>query len=211
MSVPDWLSAARLILVGLLSPFALAGEERVVGMGLVAAGLTDALDGFVARRLGVASRRGAVLDAVADMVLMLSAAVWLGLMHPEIASQNGPLLAAAAFLYTASLAASLVAFGRLVDPKQLVGKVAGGLLYLFALFTLLTGTYEALLLDIALAALAVYSLQTILAATRTVHRRAMTRRTRSHAPQASNEVARSASPAITTATSAAPSTSDITP
>src|SRR5437763_9461601 len=86
MSVPDWLSATRLILVGLLSPFALAGEERVVGMGLVAAGLTDALAGFVARRLGVASRRGAVLDAVADMVLMFSAAEWRGTMHPRLPS-----------------------------------------------------------------------------------------------------------------------------
>src|SRR5256885_8460108 len=76
MSVPDWLSAARLILVGLLSPFALAGEERVVGMGLIAAGLTDALDGLVARRLGVASRRGAGLGAVARVGLCPFAGGW---------------------------------------------------------------------------------------------------------------------------------------
>src|SRR5689334_21476078 len=165
MSLADWLTSARLLLVVVLWPLALGGAGVLVGLGLVAAGLTDALDGYVARRTGRQSVRGARLDAVADIALMLSGAAWLELLHPQIAAESWPILVATAILYGLSLLAGSV------DRKQVSGKVAGGLRYLFALFTLLTGIYEAPLLDAALLALAVSSLETIFKATRTIHAR----------------------------------------
>ena len=208
ISGADWLTFARVLLVVVLWPVAVAGAGLLVGLGLIAAGLTDALDGHVARRTGRQSVRGARLDAVADIALMLSAAVWLDLLHPLIAIENRPLLVVTAVLYVASSIAGVIAFRRLVDPRQVSAKVAGGLLYLFAL---LTGVYEALLLDAALVALAVSSLEAIFEATTTIHARARSSRIRSQAPQALKGVSRSTAAAASIATSAAPSATDIRP
>jgi len=211
MSAADWLTSARLLLVVALWPAALAGAGWLVGLGLIAAGLTDALDGYVARRTCRQSMRGARLDAVADLALMLSAAVWLERLHPLIAVENGPLLVVTAVLYVTSTIAGVIASRRLVDPRQVSAKVAGALLYLFALVTLLTGVYEAVLLELALVALAASALETIFKATTSIQARARVSRTRSHAPQALKGVTRSTAAAASIATSATPSATEIRP
>ena len=128
MPAADHLTFLRLLLVPLIWLVALQGQGRLVGLGLIVAGVTDALDGYLARRLGQASTRGARLDAIADIVLLVSAAAWLQLLHPQIARDNGPLLVVAAGLYACGVATGLVAFGRAVDPRQLPSKIAGGAL-----------------------------------------------------------------------------------
>jgi len=205
MSLADWLTSARVLIVIVLWPVAVAGAGVLVGLGVIAAGLTDVLDGNVARRTGLQSARGARLDAVADIALMISAAAWLELLHPQIAAEGWPIMAATGVLYGLSLLAGGV------DSRQLSGQVAGGLLYVFALFTLLTGLYEALLLDVALLALAVSSLETIFKATTTIHASARDSRTRSQAPQALKGVSRSTAPLASIVTSPTPSATDSRP
>jgi phosphatidylglycerophosphate synthase len=168
MSAADWLSTARLLLVAAMWPVALAGQGRLLGLGLIVAALTDALDGHLARRLHGASRHGARLDAIADTVLLVSTAAWLQVLHPQLLPDNFGAIAITSALYVASVGASWIAFRRLVDPRRLSAKIAGALLYGFALLTLLTGVYESVLLDIALLALAISSAETLVAASRTV-------------------------------------------
>lgn len=55
-SLPNLLTGARLLLVLLLWVLALRGEAVWVGIGVAAAWATDALDGFLARRLNAATR-----------------------------------------------------------------------------------------------------------------------------------------------------------
>ncbi|HEY0832172.1 MAG TPA: CDP-alcohol phosphatidyltransferase family protein [Candidatus Dormibacteraeota bacterium] len=209
MSAADWISAARLLLVPLLWPLALTGHGRMVGIGLLLAGVTDFLDGRLARRTGGGSRRGARLDALADTVLLISAAAWLQILHPEILRENGALLAVTATVYAASLAAGIVAFRRLVDPRQISAKVAGGMLYAFALITFLTGAYEPLLLALAALALAVSSAEGVVVAIRTIHAKARARRQRSHAPHASNDAASRTGAATSMPTSPRPIATEI--
>ncbi|TMD13287.1 MAG: CDP-alcohol phosphatidyltransferase family protein [Chloroflexi bacterium] len=211
MSAADWLSSARLLLVPLIWLFALAGQSHVVGVGLIVAGLTDALDGHLARRFRQASVRGARLDAVADTVLMISVSVWLEILHPRILRDYGAIVAATGIVYATSVAVSAFTFRRIVDPRQMSSKIAGGLLYLFALVTLLVGDLEPPLLIAALVALEVSSLDTIVKATRTIHANASARRHRSQAPQAAKEVVNSTSPTPSTPSSAVPRISDIRP
>lgn len=201
MTAADWISALRLAMVPLIWPFALAGQARLVGIGLILAGLSDVADGYLARRLRQTSRRGARWDAIADTALMVSAGAWLGVLHPEILRHNAALLALAAIAYATSTSASLIAHGRLVDPRQLSSKVAGGLLYAFALITLLTGAYEPLLLTLALLALTIACAEALLVALvgkraerTTTPVRAAPSKQRSQTPHASNEVVSSASP-----------------
>jgi len=205
MSAADWLSVTRLILVPLIWPLVLDGHGRLVGFGLILAGTTDALDGYLARRSSRPSAHGARLDAVADAVLMVSAGAWLQVLHPEILRHNLLLLGVAAATYAGSLVAG-------VSPKQLSSKVAGASLYTFALVTLLVGVYYPLLLEVALLVLIAASLETMTrAATNTIQARGNASKQRSHNPQASNEVGSNGSATISRPTSTAPITTEIGP
>jgi phosphatidylglycerophosphate synthase len=211
MSAADCVTFLRLLLVPFIWLLALQGQGRLVGFGLILAGVTDVLDGYLARRLGQVSTRGARLDAVADLTLLVSAAGWLQLLHPEIARDNGALLATTAALYAGGVTAGLIVFRRVVDPRQLTSKIAGGSLYVFAVITLLTGDYEPLLLRLALLALIVSSVESIVTAIRTIQASGIASSNRSQAPQASNDVASSPSPITSIPTSAMPTANEIRP
>ena len=211
MSLPNWISAGRIALALGLWPAALGGHGRLVAVGLVVAAVSDALDGFLARRMGVVSVRGARLDAFADAALMLSAAAWLAILHPTIAPDNAWLLVGVGALYAISTAASFRAFGRLVDPRQLSAKLAGGLLYGFALVTLSTGAYEPVLLRLALLVLAVACAEGLVKAIRTIQVSGMASNIRSQRPHASKDVSSRTAASASIATSARPATRQTAP
>jgi cardiolipin synthase len=228
--VADVLTGLRLLLLPVLWLAALLGQGRVVGAGLIVAGATDFLDGYLARRLGQTTAAGARLDSIADNLLLLSAAVWIELLHPEIARENAVLIAATFALYLVSTTAGLVKHRR-GNLHLYSSKVAGAFLYTFALVTLLTGGYEPLLLTLAAVALMVSSAETLIgrlvlgaddesigsvvfvlkrrAETSTVQAKGTARKQRSHAPHAANVEGSNATPATSSAAVAAPRTIDI--
>lgn len=78
--IPNALTMARLALAVPLSWTILQGYP-LLALALVAvSGLSDALDGWLARRHGWESRLGSVLDPIADKLLMLAAVVPLGVV-----------------------------------------------------------------------------------------------------------------------------------
>ena len=212
--IPDLLSGLRLLLIPVIWIAALQGNGRLVAMGLLLAGATDILDGYLARRLGQASKRGARLDVLADNLLLVSAVAWMQVLHPEILRENSALFVGTVGLYLASLFA-----GRL---NSFSSKVAGGALYSFALITLFAGGYEPLLLWLAAAAFIVSSAEALLvrlvpplrrrrAERNIIHAIASARKQRSQAPQPANAVGSSASPTSSIPTSGAPNANEIHP
>jgi phosphatidylglycerophosphate synthase len=157
----DAITWLRLLMLPVIWWFALSGQGRIVGVGLVLAGITDVLDGFVARRFGGESRTGAVRDVIADSLLLLSAAAWIGLLHPEIVRDNIGLMAGALSVYLVSAALGWLTFRRFRNLRLYSPKVAGGLLYGFALVTLISGRYYPLLLVVAAAAFIFSCVETV--------------------------------------------------
>jgi cardiolipin synthase (CMP-forming) len=230
LRIADALSATRLVLTAVLWFAALNGSGRLVGLGLLLAGATDFLDGYLARRLNQTSTHGAQLDSLADSALLISATAWIELLHPEILRENTVLVAVAAGLYLVSLLTSLLKFHRLANLHLFSSRVAGGGLYSFAVVTLLTGVYEPLLLWLATAALIVSSAETLVAQlapsavdenigsivlavrrraeSRTIHPIGSARKQRSQAPQPANVDGTSASPTSSMPISAAPAASE---
>ena len=204
MSIANALSVTRLLLIPTLSIAALLGNGRLVGVGLLVAGGTDVLDGYLARRLEQESKAGARLDSLADNLLLVAAAAWIELLHPGILRENALLIAVTVGLYLASLPT-----GRL---HSFTSKVAGGALYTFAVITLLAGVYEPLLLWLAAAAFIVSSIEALLVhATHTIHAMGSAKKHRSQAPQPANAVGSSARPASSAPTSATPTANEIRP
>ena len=78
MSIPNLISLARILLVPVVVWAITAGEMQFAFLLFVAAGISDAVDGFLAKRFGMASELGAYLDPLADKVLIVSIYVSLG-------------------------------------------------------------------------------------------------------------------------------------
>jgi phosphatidylglycerophosphate synthase len=231
--VADALSGVRLLLIPVMWWVALLGNGRLVGLGLLLAGASDFLDGYLARRLKQESTRGARLDSLADNLLLVSAASWIELLHPEILRENAAVVGATFGLYISSLAVGLIKFHHLGNLHLYSSKVAGGLLYSFAVITLAIGSYSSLLLWLAAVAFMVSSAETLLAQlvlsavdenmgslllvlrrradTRTIHPIGNARKQRSQAPHSTNDVGSSASPTSSIPTSAAPNANEIRP
>src|ERR1700710_1276840 len=69
--LPNLLSALRLLAAPLAAWLILDGHDIAALLVFPAAGASDGLDGFIARRWGVTSDFGAWLDPAADKLLML--------------------------------------------------------------------------------------------------------------------------------------------
>jgi phosphatidylglycerophosphate synthase len=161
LGVADAITWLRLLMLPVIWWFALLGQGGSVAIGLLLAGATDMLDGFVARRTGSESRAGATRDLIADTLLLLSAAAWVGLLHPEVVRDNVVLLAGSVSIYVASLAVAWFRLHRLPNFHLYSSKVAGGLLYAFALITLISGRYDRLLLVLAAGAFIASCVETL--------------------------------------------------
>jgi cardiolipin synthase (CMP-forming) len=81
LSLPNLITLARILLVPVMV-WAIAAEQMKLAFVLfVAAGISDGVDGFLAKRFGMATEVGAYLDPLADKVLIVSIYVSLGIVE----------------------------------------------------------------------------------------------------------------------------------
>lgn len=78
MSLPNIISLGRLLAVPLAVWLILVDRYGVAFWVFVAAGVSDAVDGFLAKRLKAQTELGKVLDPLADKALLVSVYVTLG-------------------------------------------------------------------------------------------------------------------------------------
>lgn len=83
MNIPNAITMLRIILVPVLVYLLLHGEYRAAIWVLLVAGLSDVLDGFIARRFNLCTYLGSILDPLSDKLLIVSsvlALAWQGLL-----------------------------------------------------------------------------------------------------------------------------------
>jgi cardiolipin synthase len=71
INIPNILTIARILLVPVIVSALLAGNYPLALAIFLVAGVTDALDGFIARRFNMCTRLGAMLDPLADKLLVV--------------------------------------------------------------------------------------------------------------------------------------------
>jgi len=79
--LPNLITLVRLLAAPFVARLLYAGRFREALFLLLLAGLTDWLDGFAARKLGMTNHLGIILDPLADKVLMVVVFISLGLLH----------------------------------------------------------------------------------------------------------------------------------
>ncbi|ABE40181.1 CDP-alcohol phosphatidyltransferase [Rhodopseudomonas palustris BisB5] len=79
VSIPNIITIGRILLVPVIV-WAIASNEMAIAFAVfVIAGVSDAVDGFLAKRFNMSSELGALLDPLADKALLVSIYVSLGI------------------------------------------------------------------------------------------------------------------------------------
>lgn len=121
--LPNLLTGLRLAAAPALAFLLLAGADRAA-LGVFAfAGLTDAADGFLAKRFGFATRFGRFLDPAADKLLMFASFVTLSLMDVTPLWLTALVIARDLAIVCGILVARLLALPVRVEPLP-IGKAS---------------------------------------------------------------------------------------
>lgn len=159
---PNLISATRLALMPAVLGAAVA-RERELFVGLIAFSLlTDAVDGYLARRLGAESEFGRKLDSAADYVTLFTGTTGIALLWPEVVRRELPWILTGVAAFLAVIVLGLVRLGRapcyhtwasktgaILCPLTLIPLLNGGPAWPFhtvILFLILTGLEEVAIL-----------------------------------------------------------------
>ena len=78
MTIPNFITLGRVILVPVIFYMLVSNETKAAFFLFVIAGISDGVDGFLAKRFNWESELGAYLDPLADKLLLVSMFVALG-------------------------------------------------------------------------------------------------------------------------------------
>jgi cardiolipin synthase (CMP-forming) len=80
LNIPNFITVGRVILVPVVFWLLVSGNVQGAFLAFVVAGISDGVDGFLAKRYGWTTELGAYLDPVADKLLLVSVFVALGVL-----------------------------------------------------------------------------------------------------------------------------------
>jgi cardiolipin synthase (CMP-forming) len=81
VTIPNYITIFRFILVPFIVMALLSDYVGAALIGFIVAGVSDGVDGFIARRYDQRSELGAYLDPIADKLLLVSLFVVLGVLE----------------------------------------------------------------------------------------------------------------------------------
>ena len=79
MNIPNLITLGRILLVPIVVWAIVSGQMRIAFILFVVAGVSDGIDGFLAKRFQMKSELGAYLDPLADKALIVSIYISLGI------------------------------------------------------------------------------------------------------------------------------------
>jgi cardiolipin synthase (CMP-forming) len=160
----DMLTLVRLVALPGLWALAYLGLPLYLGIGMAVAGLTDVLDGPVARMTRQSSRYGSQLDSVADILLMGSIVIWMAMIHPAFFRDNALPLLIWVTIGVAGVVVTLIRFGRIADLHLYSAKAAGVVGYVFAVWLFVLGDYSPVFFAVAIGLAIIGATETLLVA-----------------------------------------------
>jgi phosphatidylglycerophosphate synthase len=135
---PNLVSGARIALMPAVLMMAVAGSRRWFLILLVISLVTDALDGFLARRLNAFSEFGRKLDSAADYLTMIVGLAGIALLWPDTMKRELPWVAAGVGAFFAVVVYGFVRLGR-APCYHTWGAKLGAAACAFSLIPLLAG------------------------------------------------------------------------
>jgi len=113
--IPNAISLLRLAAVPVLVWLAFRQDQLLFAWLILAAGLTDILDGWLARRFGWTSALGALLDSISDVSLILVAIYGIWMMQRDVFTEEWMVFAAVLGIWSVVHVTALLRYGRLAS------------------------------------------------------------------------------------------------
>lgn len=134
----------RILIAPLLFFLAFIQQIELFKWLLALSFLTDAVDGYLARRYGVATKRGAILDSIGDDLTVGAAIAGMIIFKMDFIRKELPLLLIMAVLYVAQLCIALVRYRKMTGFHTWFAKAAAILqgVFLLLLFFLPSPVYS---------------------------------------------------------------------
>lgn len=159
--IPNLLSGFRILLIPFFVLQMIRGNLTAAALILVASGLTDLLDGWLARRFGWVSQLGKILDPAADKLTQVTVCVVLAIQLPQFWYFFAFLLLKDALMLV--LGGQLVRKGIHLEGARWFGKVVTTLFYVFMVALLLLQKWTHIPSWIEIAMLSIISLGALFA------------------------------------------------
>lgn len=136
--IPNILSVIRILSAPILLFLAWEGYRNAFIVLLLASLLSDAVDGYLARRYNVSSKLGTRLDSFGDMAIYLTVPICAWWLWPQILKQEALFVLIAIAAYLVPLIAGLIKFRKVPSYHTLGAKVAAVFMSIGILFLFLT-------------------------------------------------------------------------
>ena len=146
LTIPNIISMFRLVLIPffVVSYFAGVNNEKYMHLAIaivLLSGLSDVLDGFIARRFNMISDLGKLLDPVADKLTQASVMLSLAIRHP-IAIFPMFIILFIKELLTLFVAIHLLSSGTKPISSKWFGKLSTVIIFITMVYTLLVDLFS---------------------------------------------------------------------
>lgn len=131
------LTIYRLVMAPVLVLLIIYNQVELFKWLLLVSFLTDALDGFLARRLNVASRTGAKLDSIADDLTVVAAMTAMVIVFHDFVLSNMVVFIIPFVLFLAELLIAFIKYKKISSFHTYLAKLAAllqGLFFISAFF-----------------------------------------------------------------------------
>ena len=135
-NIADWFSFYRILAVPLLVTLIWLGERELFTWFLLVSYSTDAIDGFLARKLKIASARGSQLDSIGDQITLVVGLIGLLVFENEFMMTNYVLIFIVFIPYILQMILAFYKYGKATAFHTYLAKSSAVLQGVFILFTL---------------------------------------------------------------------------
>ena len=139
LNIADWFSFYRILAFPVLAVLLFMGERQWFTWFLLVSYSTDAIDGFLARRLNLSSARGAQLDSIGDQLTLLIGLLGLLIFENAFIRANLLLIAIAFIPYLIQMGIAFKKYGKATAFHTYLAKLSAILQAVFILYTLFFG------------------------------------------------------------------------
>lgn len=135
-NVADWFSFYRVLAVPLLVLLIFLDERLIFTWFLLISYLTDAIDGYLARKLKITSARGSQLDSFGDQLTLIMGLVGLFYFETEFIKTNLIIIILALTPYLIQMLIAYLKYGKATAFHTYLAKTSAVLQSIFILWSL---------------------------------------------------------------------------
>ncbi|MEF2244041.1 MULTISPECIES: CDP-alcohol phosphatidyltransferase family protein [unclassified Paenibacillus] len=149
MNLPNFLTSLRFVLIPIYIGVFMSGHMIPAFLIVAAAGITDVLDGYIARRSGQITQIGIMLDPLADKLMLITVIISLVLTGHISWYAAGAMFLRDLSMIGAGLRAHFR--GKKTVPANWMGKLTTVLLYIAIMFIFFEASFAQTFLWIVIA------------------------------------------------------------